>query len=474
MPKSYRHLWPRLVSFENLHTAWRNARRGKRGLPAVASFDIVAEDMLFELQAQLEQDTYRPGRYASFRLVENGKRRMISAAPFRDRVVHHALCQVIEPIFEARFHAHSYACRVGKGTHRAIRRCQELSRCYRYVLQCDVQQFFPSIDHEVLRTVLRRHIADSRVQWLIDTILDGGKDVLREEYRMVYFPGDDLFAATRPRGLPIGNLTSQFWANCYLHPLDLFIAQELHCTAYVRYCDDFLLFADEKATLHRWRSAVVERLASLRLTLHEARAQVFPARTGIPWLGWVVYPTHRLLKRRCGVALARRLRASAAQVRAGQLPLEQLTNQVRCWVAHAECGDTYGLRRAALTAFYTPLPVVRVLWEAIAQLGFRNVPSFRMLEPAAGIGNIISAMPPQLRALAQITAIELEPLSARMLGHIHPDITLYAGKGFQDVNLPEHRFDLAISNVPFGDVGVADHFKKRLMRCYRYSLTAKS
>lgn len=348
MPKSYLHLWPQIVSFENLHWAWRNARRGKRGVPSVASFEIAAEDALFELQEQLEHGTYRPGRYRTFPLVENGKRRMISAAPFRDRVVHHALCQVIEPIWERRFHAHSYACRVGKGTHRAIQRCQDLARQYRFVLQCDVQQFFPSIDHGILRSILSRHIADGRVLALIDAILDGGKDVLRDEYRMVYFPGDDLFAAERPRGLPIGNLTSQFWANCYLHPLDMFVAQELHCPAYARYCDDFLLFVDDKATLHRWRAAIIEQLAGLRLTLHEERAQVFPANVGIPWLGWVVYPTHQLLKRRCGVAFARRLRASVAQVRAGNLPVAQLTVQVRCWVAHASTGDTYGLRSALL------------------------------------------------------------------------------------------------------------------------------
>lgn len=114
------------------------------------------------------------------------------------------------------------------------------------------------------------------------------------------------------------------------------------------------------------------------------------------------------------------------------------------------------LRRAALTAFYTPLPVVRVLWAAIARLGFRQLPRFRMLEPAAGIGNIISAMPPALRECAQITAVELEPLSARILGHLHPDVELWDGTGFQDVQLPENAFDLAISNVPFGDFGVAD------------------
>jgi hypothetical protein len=348
MPKTYRHLWPQVVSFDNLHRAWCHARRGKRGTPAVAGFELVAEDELFALQEELKQGRYRPGNYRTFTLVDRGKRRTISAAPFRDRVVHHALCQVITPIWEARFHAHSYACRPGKGTHRAVLRCRDLARRYRYVLQCDIRQFFPSIDHAVLRRILARHIADDQVLALIEVILEGGKDLLRDEYTLITFPGDDLFAALRPRGLPIGNLTSQFWANCYLHPLDMLVAHEFQGAGYVRYCDDFLVFANDTATLHRWRTAIIAFAAELRLTLHEARAQVYPAHCGIPWLGWVVYPTHLRLKRRCGIAFARRLRSAAAQVRTGDLPADHLTAQVQGWVAHAAFGDTYGLRRKLL------------------------------------------------------------------------------------------------------------------------------
>ncbi len=137
------------------------------------------------------------------------------------------------------FISDSYANRVGKGTHRALDRCQEFARRYRYVLPCDVRQFFPSIDHAVLRGILGRVIADEDVLWLVDRILESGSGVLSEAYDVVYFPGDDLFAAVCPRGLPIGNLTSQFWANCYLDPFDHFIKRELRCRGYLRYVDDF-------------------------------------------------------------------------------------------------------------------------------------------------------------------------------------------------------------------------------------------
>jgi hypothetical protein len=152
---------------------------------------------------------------------------------------------------------------VGKGTLAALNRAQQFARGHRYVLQLDVREFFPSIDHAVLETTLARHLADQRVLDLCHRIIAGGRDLLAEEYTPVLFPGDDLFALLRPRGLPIGNLTSQFWANVMLHPLDLFIKQTLRCRAYLRYCDDLLLFADDKATLHAWRDTVCDELAPL-------------------------------------------------------------------------------------------------------------------------------------------------------------------------------------------------------------------
>ena len=235
-------MYQQVYSFENLFAAYRAARQGKRSRPEVAAFEFNAEEELFALRDELRDKAYRPGPYDSF-YIHEPKRRLISAAPFRDRVVHHALCQVIEPLFERRFIHDSYANRVGKGTHRALDRCQEFARQHRYVLPFDVRQFFPSMDHAILWNVLEQVIADPEVMWLIDRILASGIGVLSEEYTMQWFPGDDLLAAARPRGLPIGNLTSQFWANCYLDPLDQFIKRELKCRAYLRYVDDSLLLS---------------------------------------------------------------------------------------------------------------------------------------------------------------------------------------------------------------------------------------
>jgi hypothetical protein len=285
-------------------------------------------------------------------MIAKPKVRRISAAPFRDRVVHHALMQVTWPIFEARMIDDSYACREGKGTHRALDRCQHFSRRHRYVLQCDVVRFFPSIDHAILRAQLARHIACRETLRLIDLILKSGEGVLQDQYEMVYFPGDDLLAAVRPRGLPIGNLTSQSWANVYLNDLDQFVKHELRegrrSPAYLRYCDDFLLFGDDKATLWGWRQAVIDKLAALRLTLHQERAQVFPVRAGIPWLGFRIYPTHRRLLRRNVKAFKRRFRAQRDAYRAGQISADEVKRSLQAWIAHARHADTYRLRQAIL------------------------------------------------------------------------------------------------------------------------------
>jgi RNA-directed DNA polymerase len=334
-------------AWENLRLAWRKAAKGKRGRPAAAGFEYHLEDNLVTLQEELATRTYSPGSYASF-YIHEPKRRLISAAPFRDRVVHHALCNVIEPAFERSFSADSYANRVGKGTHRALDRCQQFARRYRCVLQCDVRQFFPSIDHALLQAILRRKVRDPDVLWLIERILASGIGVLSEEYDVVYFPGDDLLAATRARGLPIGNLTSQFWANCYLSPFDHFVQKELRCPAYVRYVDDFLLFGDDKEQMWDWKLAIIERLASFRLTIHEASAQVRPVAEGIPFLGFTVYPGRRRLKRRKGIVFRRRLKGLAERYTDGEITLDQVTASVHGWINHVRYANTVGLRESVL------------------------------------------------------------------------------------------------------------------------------
>lgn len=346
--KTYRNLYPQVYDFENLYRAYRKARRGKRGRAEVSRFEARVEDELFRLQDELRSETYQPGRYRHFYIYEP-KKRKISAAPFRDRVVHHALVNVIEPIFERKFIFDSYACRVGKGTHRALDRCTQFVRQYRYVLQCDVAKFFPTIDHAILLEILGRTIADRQVMSLCAKIVASGAGVLDSERELYWFPGDDLFAPLRPQGLPIGNLTSQFWANVYLNELDQYIKRQLKCRAYVRYADDLLLFHNDKTVLHAWLADLREVAAiRLRLLLHPAKCQVFPTATGIPFLGFRHFAAHRRLKRPTVVRFRRRLRRMQAEYAAGKIDSAKIGDSIRSWCAHAAHGNTYRLRNQIL------------------------------------------------------------------------------------------------------------------------------
>jgi len=324
--------------------AYRKAAKGKRGKPPAATFEHQVADRLLLLQDELLTGRYQPGAYTHFTIHEP-KRRKISAAPFRDRVVHHALCNVIEPIFDARFHPHSYANRIGKGTHAAMDALQRSARRYRYVLRMDIVKHFPSLDHAILRESIAQVIEDQQTLWLVDQILASGAGVLAQEYEMVYFPGDDLFAATRPRGLPIGNLTSQFWSNVYMNAFDHFVRRELRCAAFLRYVDDFALLSDSKQQLYKWKRASIALLAKLRLTIHEAEAQVLPCKDGIPWLGFVVFPTHRRLKSRNVVKFTRRLEANIDLYQTGKISFAELDASIQGWINHVRYADTWGLRK---------------------------------------------------------------------------------------------------------------------------------
>ncbi len=348
--KTYKNLYAQICGFDNLYLAFHNTRKCKRHKEPVAAFEIDLEPNLWQLHEELVTQRYKPGPYHNFYIYEP-KRRLISAAAFRDRVVHHALCQIIEPIFDRTFIADSYACRLGKGNHRALERCSAFARRYSYVLKCDIVKFFPSIDHAILRNLLARRIADQQTMGLIDRILDSGAGVLDDEYEMCWFPGDDLFAACRPRGLPIGNLTSQQWANVYLNPLDQFVKRELHCQAYLRYCDDFLLFHDDKQILHQWHTALIDFLQSLRLTLHQGKTRVSPLRLGVEFVGFRVFPTHRRLRRENVRRIYRRLHDLRSAYLEGSVSLERIDVAVQSWIAHSRYASSYGLRRQIFRRF---------------------------------------------------------------------------------------------------------------------------
>ncbi|MBW4478686.1 MAG: RNA-directed DNA polymerase [Tolypothrix brevis GSE-NOS-MK-07-07A] len=339
--KRYNNLWTQITDFANLLAAAKKAQLGKRFRESVLSFNYNLEQNLWQLKTELETKTYRPGAYKTFTILEP-KPRMISAAPYRDRVVHHALYNVIQPIFERTFIFDSYANRTGFGTHRALRRFTEFARSSRYILQCDIKKYFASIDHEILKLLLRRKIKCRDTLWLIDTIIDNSNE---QEPVVEYFPGDEILTPIyRRHGLPIGNLTSQFFANVYLNSLDHFVKEQLQVKKYIRYVDDFALFADDHQLLVNARLAVEEYLVGLRLKIHPVKTQLFETKHGANFLGFRVLPNFigvRCENLRRG---RRRLRLMQKDYAQGKITLEKVSQRIQSWVAHLKHGDTWRLR----------------------------------------------------------------------------------------------------------------------------------
>ncbi|MDE0426804.1 MAG: reverse transcriptase/maturase family protein [Candidatus Poribacteria bacterium] len=341
--KTYNRLFQRICSFENLLSAARKAQRSKRFQTDVARFNFHLEKEVYRLQTELQTQTYRPGAYHEFYVYEP-KLRKISAAPYRDRVVHHALCNVVEPIFERTFIYDSYACRKGKGTHKAVHRFTAFSRKNAYVLKCDIKKYFPSIDHDILKTQFRRKIRDAGVLWLMALIVESSNP---QEYVREYFQGDDLLTSlNRQRGIPIGNLTSQFFANIYLNGFDHSVKEDLKCRYYIRYVDDFVVLENDKARLHQVKAEMDTYLTQLRLKLHPHKCQVSPVKDGTDFLGYRIFPTHRRLRASSVRRARRRLRRLVQDYEADKITWADVNHSVQSWLGHIKHADTYGLRRA--------------------------------------------------------------------------------------------------------------------------------
>jgi len=307
------------------------------------AFESEIETELLGLQTELAERSYRPGEYREFTVYER-KPRLISAAPYRDRVVHHALCNVIEPIFESAFIYDSYACREAKGTHRAVDRFSQFARRTKYVLKTDIRKYFPSIDHAILIEKIGRKIKCPDTLWLVGLIVEGSNP---QEQVADYFPGDTPFTPfVRRKGIPIGNLTSQFFANVYLDDLDHFVKERLQCRHYIRYVDDLAVFDNDKERLWEIKERIEEFLLKERLRLHPKKTYVAPVWTGIDHLGYRIYPTHRRLRKDNSLRFKARLKSLARLYGEGKIDWLEINPRVQSWIGHAKHADTWGLRRA--------------------------------------------------------------------------------------------------------------------------------
>lgn len=334
----------RFASFEALHQAHIRARKGKRERAEVMRFSQNLEPELLQLSRQLHSGTFRTGRYRLFRVFEP-KERTVAALPYRDRVVHHALISEIEPLFEKTFHHDSYACRPGKGMHAGADRAQQFLRQVQrgsgriYVLKADISKYFDSIDHGVLKRLIRRKIGCPATLAVCDEVIDSAAVI-----------GD-----LAPKGLPLGNLTSQLWANIYLHELDDFVKHGLREKRYLRYMDDFCVVHHDKAHLQRIRRDIEHFLwDQLRLTTNH-KTQVFPVAQyrgrGLDFLGYKIWPHHRRVRKDSVLRMRKKMRKMQRQYARGDIGLDDVRAVVASWIGHVSHADSENLR-AELLGWY--------------------------------------------------------------------------------------------------------------------------
>ncbi len=332
------------ASFANLLHAFYKARLAKKGRGGEPAFFVDLEENLLNLGELLRSGRWTPREYRRFHLW-TGKERVVAEAAFVDRVVHHSLVATLTPAFEPWFSGHSYACRKGMGVHGALLRAKEQCRTHRFALRMDVKRYFETMDHQVLMHLLRQGL-------LRMGEVDEG---LIELCRLVLQVAPSGTESPPGLGLPIGNLTSQFWANVYLDPVD----QEVEgggCPTWSRYMDDMLAFSNDKSTLWRWQEqarAVVED--QLRLKLKPTATWVAPVGEGVPWLGFRVFPGLVRIRASARKRYARKLAASmnrAALAEAGgdeEAVLEEV-GRTSSLVGHLLQANTLALRRSLVEA----------------------------------------------------------------------------------------------------------------------------
>jgi len=274
------HLYDDIISISNLLVSWQEFLKGKKKRKDVIKFSLNLMDNVFELHKDLVNGKYKHSLYHAFKITDP-KARDIHKASVRDRLLHHAIYRILYPYFDKKFIFDSYSCRIGKGTHKAINRFQLLARRSSknntktvWILKCDIKKFFANIDHETLKNILAKYIKDDGVVWLLNQIIDS------------FSPG-----------LPLGNLTSQLLVNIYMNEFDQFMKRKLKVKYYIRYADDFVIFRQNKEYLQHLIPKILDFLEKkLKLSLHPNKVFIKTLASGVDFLGWVNFPSHRILR----------------------------------------------------------------------------------------------------------------------------------------------------------------------------------
>jgi len=316
--KTYNNLYSKIYSLNNIYLAYLKARRNKRYKKQILEFNYNLEENLYKIHEELKNKTYKHGEYYHF-IIKDSKKRNISAPLFRDRVVHHSICNVIEPIFEKGFIFDSYACRKNKGTQLAAKRLQFFlkNNQNKYCLKCDISKYFDSINHDILMSIIKRKIKDNDLISLINIILKS------------------LDSRFKIKGIPLGNLTSQLFANIFLNELDNFIKHGLGERYYIRYMDDFLILSSSKQYLWQKLNYIDDFLKYFGLQLNPKKTKIIPVLKGVEFVGYVIFPNHILLKKDSVKRLLKKLKKNSNI---------QNKEKIVCFYSYSKIASCYGLQ----------------------------------------------------------------------------------------------------------------------------------
>ena len=334
--KRANNLCPRILSHANLELAFWKAQRGKGPKSDIAMFRARLDRELALLLEELSNHSITFGDYRFF-TIRDPKERRICAAAFRERVLHHAIMNVCEPVLERYAIFDSYACRKGKGLYKALSRAQQFARRYAWFLKLDIKSYYDSIDHEVLLDQLGRLFKERDLMELFAKIVKSHSS-----------QNDSAKRHNAARGLPIGNLTSQHFANLYLGKFDHFVKEELRVRGYVRYMDDFVIFGDSKANLRCVLAKAREFLSSRRQLSLRADVRLGPTARGFDFLGYRLFPDRIRLARRSKKRYARKLRDYEWRFQMGEFDEATLARRVECLTAFTRHADSIEFRRVLL------------------------------------------------------------------------------------------------------------------------------
>ena len=343
--KTHKNLYNNLISEENLFLAWKKARKDKTDRWYVKLFERNLINNLNKLQKELENQTYSPQPLKMF-ILRDPKTRKVGKSNFRDRVVHHAIVNIIEPIFDKTFIHDSYANRKDKGTLAAVKRFDKFKRKVSkngsiirnnfkdnnyvkgYCLKADIKHYFDTIDHEVLIKIIKKKINDNKLISLIEKILSNHKMRIKS------------------KGMPLGNLTSQFFANVYLNELDYFIKHKLKIKYYIRYVDDFVILYKSKQQLGVWKDEIDEFLQeNLKIELHSQKSRIIPLSKGIDFIGYKIFYYFKLLRKRNIRKMDNNIKLFFKE----DISHKRLIDCYIGWDGYAKCANAYRLRKKLLS-----------------------------------------------------------------------------------------------------------------------------